>query len=372
MIIDLHTALEAVESYFMDDTKANVTLGYMAGTQLFKHIFDISLGYFNFNDILLIEGSQDYIGMSSPSPVNNHFFYASLINKIPASSLFNNWNDPFAFNILNNGNPVSEYNCKMDIHKINSFKLVIVCDAHLIPPQLLNELKRKTMGKLIILVDPFTIYGLAYTQVPTVTFSCFECDSLIAMARKIYGVDTDRVKLGPSMFEVVRGHGPRTMTKMTDIQFCSNDIPYLEAMHEKQVNMGIKKTHRVIVEGNQVMNYKMEDVVDNVNDTVTVCDKSLLTIENLTSYVNSHYGARLNNFNNKFYAHLEFVDKTNPYVIDNTILKVKPANILDIKSIGHHKFKKLVYIQCYGAPRLTNPEMYTLATSTEHLTIVEE
>lgn len=371
MVIDLHTALEAVESYFNDDTKDNVTLGGMAGVQLFKHIFDLSLGYFRFNDILLIEGCQDYIGMSKPSPVNNHLFYASLMNKLPSPSLFNTVDRPFSFNILNNGNPVTEYHCKMDIQRINGFKLIIVCDAHLIPPKYLNELKRYVSGKLIMLVDPFTVYGLAYTQVPTVVYSCFECDSLTAMARNIYGVDTDRVKQG-KMFEVVKGVGPKTMTKLSNVQYATNDRSYLEDMQDKQISMGLKKGYRVMVTGNQVMTYKLDKPIEEITDEVTICENSLITIDRQRAFTTSTQGCILNSYPSSFSAPLQYETDTNPFIIDNTIVKVKPANILDVNSIGYHRFDKLIFINSLCSRKLTNAELYTLMTSTKYLAVTED
>ena len=66
MVIELHEALEAAESYFSDDTRKPYIIGSMAGVKLFKHLFDLGLGSFNFNETLLIEGCQDYMGMSDP------------------------------------------------------------------------------------------------------------------------------------------------------------------------------------------------------------------------------------------------------------------------------------------------------------------
>lgn len=369
MVIELHTALEAVETYFNDDTKEHVILGGMAGTQLFKHVFDLSLGYFRFNEILLIEGCQDYIGMSDPSPYNNHFFFAELLYKQPTHSLFNNFNDPFSWNILNNGNPIMEYHTSMNMERINRFKLVIVTDAHLIPAEYIKELRNYVSGKLIELVDPFTIFGARYTQVPTVINTNASCDQLTALARKVYNVETDFIE--PSQhksLEVSHQNASRTMSKNSDGQYCTTSMGYLEYMQEKQLKMGFRKGHKVMVDGPNIMTYKM----DNTEDTITICNHSLMTIEAVPGTLHSTFGCKLWRFKDNFHAHLVFNTNRSLLDLDNTLIRVKPAGVLSLMDASYHKFNKLTYVHTISSPELSNPEKYTLLTATEHLVIVEE
>lgn len=376
MLIDLHTALECVETYYTEDTKQTVTLGCMCGTQLFKHIFDLSLGYFTFSDILLIEGCQDFIGLSEPSPANNHFYYASLLTKKAVRSLFNDFSNPFSMRILNNGNPVNEYRYNMDIKFINRFKLVLVCDAHLIPQNYISELQKHVSGKLVMFVDPFTVNGQPYADVPTVTYATAECDSLTALARDVYGVDTNYVKQGPKMLDVLNIAAPKTAGKFMNCQYVTNDTVYYELMKDKLEAMGIKKGYKVLVDDNQVMKYTMDPLDRNElsREEVVVNHHSLMDIVTGKGISNLHteITCRLNNFKKVFHPHVDFKSTfKNPFTTDNSILKVIPGNLLTIEQASYHKFDKIIFIQS-AYHRLTKQEMYTLMNITEHLTVLEE
>lgn len=377
MVIELHQALEAAESYFSDDTRKPFIIGSMAGVKLFKHLFDLGLGSYNFNEMLLIEGCQDYIGMSDPSPVNNHYFWADLIKIIPAqkNNLFSFNVDPFEFRVLNHGNPVTEYTYELDFQTINTFRLVYVCDAHLIPQRFLDQLMKFTQGKLILLVDPFTIYGMKYTMVPTVIRALGECDSTTALARSIFGVETDYVtSKNVTSVHSMRQSPPKTLSKCNDIPMCSNDIAYIQYMQDKQTAVGIKRNQRIIVDGNQHIFRRYK--ADNKTDTVTITNHSLLVTEGVPGLIHSTSSCKLWKHKNSFYLHFKYQDdyynKTSFGDLDDpTILKVRPGCVMTLDDIAHHKFEKLIFVQS-RLNTLSNVQKYTLLTSTEHLTIMED
>lgn len=370
MVIELHQALETIESYFNSDTIKPITLGSMTGTKLFKHIFDLGLGAFNFNETLLIEGCQDYIGMSEPSPVHNHYFWADLIKITPKASICNINLNPFEFKIINNGNPVIEYNYEFDLDRINTFKLVYVCDAHLIPGIFLEQLKRYVQGKLIILVDPFTIYGLQYTNVPTVVRTFSECSQLSAIARQLFGIETEHITTkNVTSITGAKHNAPKTIARCNEIPVCTNDISYLQYMQDKQIAMGYKKYHRVIIDKHIFKRYQM----DNKTDTFTVCEHSLLTTESVPGSLHSATSVRPWKHKNSFYWHFKYDEPMSQIFgdMDNTVIKCRPASVMTINDVAHHKFDKLMLVQS-RMKNLSNFEKYTILTATEHLVITEE
>ena len=374
MIIDLHTALESVESYFTNDRATYTMLGCMCGTQLFKHIFDLSLGYFAFGDILLIEGCQDFMGMSEPSPSNNHFHYSSLLSKKPVHSLFNEVCDLFSFKILNNGNPVSEYKFDFNIQFINRFNLVIVCDAHLIPQTYLAELMKYVSSKLIILVDPFTIFGKAFVDVPTVVNSTCECDELTALARDVYNVETPFIKSGQKMLNVLDIAPPKTTNRFIGNQYVTNDPPYYELMLDKLNGVGIKKDFKYIVPNNQLMFYDLEKIDDSMKqESISVNQNSLINIVKMDGSLGTTlFTCNLNKYKRTFRAQIELLGKQKPFTMDTSTLKVIPGSLLTIEQAAYHKFDKLTFVQSGYGHKLSKQELYTLMNMTEHLTIVEE
>ena len=375
MVIELHEALEAAESYFSDDTRKPYIIGSMAGVKLFKHLFDLGLGTFNFNETLLIEGCQDYMGMSDPSPVHNHFFWADLIKIIPyhKNPAFSININPFEFRLLNNGNPVSEYTYEFDFQLINTFKLVYVCDAHLIPQRFFEQLIRFTQGKLIMLIDPFTVYGIRYTNIPTVIRALGECDPLTAMARNIFGVETDYVTAkNPTTINGLRQSAPKTLSKCNETPMCSNDIAYIQYMQDKQIGMGIKKNQRIIIDDPIFKRFKADDKVEDI----TVTEHSLLTTESVPGILHSNSLCKPWRYKNACYMHFKYAVYNEPMTSfgnleDNTVVKVRPACVMTLNDIAHHKFEKLVFVQS-RMKDLSNVEKYTLLTSTEHLTIMED
>ena len=383
MVIDLHVALQSIESYFTEDTNDTITLGQMVGSQLFKHIFDLSLGYFDFPDILLIEGCQDYIGMSEPSPSNNHYYYGDLLTKTPKESLFNKeyFENPFEFKILNKGNPINEYKYSMNIQFINRFKLVIVCDAHLIPPEFISELKRRVSSKLIMLADPFTVYGKAIIDIPTVVHSSCECDPLTAMARDIYGVETDYIKkMSGKMLDVMHISAPQTTQKFQGHYYVTNDKPYYELMVDKFKKMGLRKGYSVIVTDKNYITCDLDPLSkDEINkEYITMGPYSLMEIviggsgrrmPTLTS--NPSCSCRMNHFKKTFRAPIDLEGVLdNPFDRDDRFKNVLPGNLLTIEQAAHHRFDKLIFIQS-EYHKLSKQEMYTLMSVTEHLTILE-
>jgi hypothetical protein len=282
--------------------------------------------------------------------------------------------DLFSFKILNNGNPVSEYKFDFNIQFINRFNLVIVCDAHLIPQTYLAELMKYVSSKLIILVDPFTIFGKAFVDVPTVVNSTCECDELTALARDVYNVETPFIKSGQKMLNVLDIAPPKTTNRFIGNQYVTNDPPYYELMLDKLNGVGIKKDFKYIVPNNQLMFYDLEKTDDSINqESISVNQNSLINIVKMDGSLGTTlFTCNLNKYKRTFRAQIELLGKQKPFTMDTSTLKVIPGSLLTIEQAAYHKFDKLTFVQSGYGHKLSKQELYTLMNMTEHLTIVEE
>lgn len=377
MIIPIHSMINLIED-FIDSSANNITVGGMVGTQIFKHVFDICIGRFAFERILLVEGCQDFIGISKKSPMNNHFFWTSLIRNKIVPNPFANTN-PFRQDVLQTSMRI-EYMKELNDDVVNKYSVVIICDAHLIPADILDMFMRKTCGKLIMIVDPFGVHGERFTarDIPCITETFHKTSTIVAMARGIYDIETNAIdkKISCNVNEIKR-LSVRSIGKIDDKQYVTNDKGLAEYIREKQINSGFRKNQKLFITDNGI--YRNGFIRDELNpsylDNVMITRNSMGIIDktNADGVVELRLWRHKPSdpkFANKFiYENDNIPLFLKKYASSASNITVIPANVLMIEEYAYHKFQNTVFVN--GGFNLSKREMYTLLANTMNLTVTE-
>ena len=144
-IIEINEMIDMLEDYVNTNRNSAVpfAVGGMAGTMIFRHVIDAVLSaHYKFSEVLIIEGCQDYIGLSKTPYNNNYIYYADLYDDIYDNPIipFNPWLPEI-------------YNFKPSMHRmlnssiIDNYNVIIINNAHLIPPDFINDITYNFSGK---------------------------------------------------------------------------------------------------------------------------------------------------------------------------------------------------------------------------------
>ena len=135
-ILQLDQLIDELEAFIDDPIQRRFYIGGMVGTQPFKYTIECVLSKNDFQNICVIEGCQDYIGMTKASPCNNHFYYADFIEetKIPDFGTGSTFDHGYlVWNPLN-----IEYKYHVELDYVGKFDYLIINDAQLIPTDVLD------------------------------------------------------------------------------------------------------------------------------------------------------------------------------------------------------------------------------------------
>ena len=355
-IIENSQMIEFLED-FVNSEKPDIWVGGMAGSFIFKHVIESVLSKYSFNEILIIEGCQDYIGLMK-SQLDNHYHYTSLFSDNLVDPLIAY--DPFIPMIKN---PKPEYTKGFNQTKCSYYEIIIVNDAHLIPKEYINMLIENYHGKICFIVDPFDILGDEYlikgsqilsTTIPTIVDSLNKLSPIIAMARGCYGVDTrsiDKTNRGTiSEIKVSK----RSIGKVDDKQYISNDDYWINVVREKQQNSAFRKRQKLIVNSDC-----MYPVYDKQTQRLHMLSRNSMVV--IDSVTKPYMSLRL--YSSKIIVTGDCSYDTE----DNTpFIKIKPGNILSLNESVYHRYNHAVLL--YGEP-LSVREKYSILKNSNNVSV---
>lgn len=344
-----------LENFFISSrSPANITVGGMTGSFVFKHALDAATYSYSFSDILVIEGCQDYIGISR-ADIANFIYYADIFVESYKNGLTEH--NPFKPNIMN---PQYQSVKEINVALLNEYKVIIVNDAQLIPNVYLNAIANNFCGKLCIVADPFDIGGEMFTGYPTIVDSLYKLSPLTAMARSMYGVNTRSIEKSLSGTVKEAKINKRSIGKMDDKQYISNIPEVINTVREKQLNASFRNNYKVLV-----VSDKIHVCFDKESRSHNITKNSILVISNATAKPFMRF--RIYNYLKTVSGVTISYDSYNESIIQNdTGIKVVPANIISIEDSVYHKYKNAVLIE--GEP-INNRQRYSILKNCQSLTV---
>lgn len=327
-IISVNEMIDILEDSMNDDSMNGIALGEMCGCNIFKHVADYLINSESgipFNQVLIVEGCQDYIGLIKKR-LDNHIFYAELFVEDVVDGLTPY--DPFKPKILN---PSPEYRIRIDSNRLVDYKVIIVRDAHLIPYYYMIALLKSFNGKVISLVDPFDINGENFINAPTIVDTMNKVSPLQSMARSIYNVDsyTDRKVPGT----VTNKHfSKRQIGKIDDKQYITNKLYLCDEIQFKQTITNMRKHQKVLVTSDRLhycQDIKTGQLYPIVKNSLCEIVSPRLPLMRIKIYASKNIVA----------GDISYFEHCSPECI-----RVKPANILTVDESCHHRYDTSVLL----------------------------
>lgn len=352
-ILLINEMIDFIDDFLDNTTERQLIIGGMAGTQLFKYVMDRVLSRVNFNNVCIMEGCQDYMGLTDPSPCFNHIYYMDIIREMAIPDEDTNmdswlpmWNDIKL-----------TYKKDINIALFGKYDYLVINDVHLLPHELLEELCKHFPGKLIGICDPYEAGAERFIGFPSIVDTLTRVSSIIAFARSIYHVSSrgveKKVKCSVTESKINR----RSIGKVEDRQYVTNDKSLAEEIWNKQLLSPVRKGQRLWVTDERVLRFKDKD-----NHFHVITKNALLIVDGV--YLNSRK-VRLRLYSSKFVFESEIT-----YLPDGPLsaIKVRPANIILIEEYPYHRYH---YATLITNGEITSRERYTILKNTNHLTISE-
>lgn len=352
-ILQIHEMIDALNDFLDDPTETRFFIGGMVGSQPFKYTIDSILSRAEFKDICVIEGCQDYIGMTKASPCNNHFYYEDLIveTKIPAKGFGSSFDDGFMV-----WNPMKlDYKYHVDFMDVGRFDYIVINDAQLIPTDVLEALKKFYPGKMIIIFDPYEVGAESFIGYPSIIDSLSKQSAITAFARRVYNVPTTSIDKSVRCSVREMKISRRSFGKKDDNQYVTNDKWLAEALWDKQMDTQLRKGQRLWVTDKRLLRLK-----DPEGKTFTITKNSMLVVETVPVYGKK---IRLRVWNAKFTFESEVSYKNDSRI---GCINVRPANIIMVNEVRYHKFPNMVLL---AGNDVTPREKYLLLKNTHNLVI---
>lgn len=327
-IVSISEMIDLLECFMEDNSWHHIVVGEMAGCHLFKHVTDVvihpEIGV-PFNQTLVVEGCQDYIGLSK-KVLPNHIFYAEAFGEDVVDGLTPY--DPFKPKILN---PSPEYQIRINTDRLKDYELIIIRDAHLIPEYYMRAILSSFNGKIISLVDPFDINGDMYLNACTMVDTMNKVSPLQAMARSIYNVDSYVDRKVPGT--VTDKHfSRRQIGRIDDKQYITNKLSLLDEIQYKQYITNMRKHQKMLVISDRLhycQDIKTNRIYPLVKNSLCELVSPRLPLMRL----------KLHSFKSIIAGDISYFEHCSPECI-----RVKPANILTIEESCYHRYNTSVLL----------------------------
>lgn len=352
-ILQLNELIDALDDFVEEPIQRRFYIGGMVGSQPFKMTIESILRRTDFQNICVIEGCQDYIGMTKASPCNNHFYYSDLIieTKIPGKGFGSGYEDGFLV-----WNPMQiEYKYHIDFSDIGKFDYIIINDAQLIPPDILSVFQKSYPGKMVVIFDPYEAGAEHFIGFPSIIDSLTKQSAIVALARSIYNVSTRSID--KSVRCSVKGNKiqRRSIGKNDGNQYVTNDKWLADELWEKQRNMPFRKGQRLWVTDNRI-----KRLIDLDGRHYTITKNTLLVVD--TVHINSR-SLSLKVWGTKFVFESEVSYFDQPKL---GVIKVRPANVIMTDEVRYHKYPNIVLL---ANTELNPREKYVLLKNTHNLVV---
>ena len=355
-IIELHEMIDLTNRFFLETSHKMLMLGGMVGSHPLSHVLDVATEIVRFDEILILEGCEDFCYIPK-KPVPNYIPYAQVFVDLPVSGVLPY--DTFEPKLWETSCPTIK---AIDQDYIRQYDVIIVNNAHLIDPSLINMIASTAKWKCILIGDPFDIGGEPFTNFPTI-IDCLEKQSpIIGMARKLYGISTYAIdKKAPG--NVTNGKVTRKgIGRLDGRTYVCNDPDIITQAQMQQYKHPFRKGLRFFVTDKRIHLIKEE----NTKETHHLAEHALLIMGRTN--VNSVIPQAFQLHHSKQIIHCDIqYDKIKHFPNEwDYRVKVKPANILSIHDAKYHRYFNTVLV-CNG--EISKRELYSIMKNSVNLTI---
>lgn len=351
-IMELNEFIDSLNDFIDNVSERKYYIGGIVGTNVFKITIDCVLAKTNFENICVIEGCQDYIGLSKPSICRNHLYYMDLIKetKIPNYGSGDSFDRGYMV-----WNPLTlEYKYEIDTNCFIGFDYIIINDSQLIPPDILNAIENTFPGKIIVIFDPYEYGAESYIGYSNIVDTLSKQSTIVAFARSIFNVPTRSIDKSVKC-SVKESKISRRSIGSNNSQYVTNNKFIASALWEKQINSSFKRGQKL-----WVMDDRIFHIIDSNNVKYSITKNSLLVVDSVPT---NRKSLRLRVWNSKCtfnhsvaYKKCDDIDK----------IFVVPANMLMIDQMRYHRFSDTVLI---SDNVLNQRERYLIVKNTNNLTI---
>lgn len=354
-IIELNEMIDLTNRFFCNTSHKMLMLGGMVGSHPLSHVLDVVTELVRFDEILILEGCADFCYIPK----------RSVVNYIPYPQVFTDMYvpnvrpyDPFEPQLWNQNQPIVK---AINQELIRSYQVVIVNNAHLIDPLLLESIAETCKWKCVLIGDPFDVGGEGFINSPTIVESLEKQSPIIGMARKLYGVLTFAIdKKVPG--NVVNGKVTRKGIGRLDGRiYVSNNDELVQEVQDHQRKQLFRKGQRVMVTDRRIFTIPNEQT----KEVVHVTKNALMTMgrTNSSSVVPQQF--RIHHSKQTIRCDITYQNPRFPNEWDYHI-QVKPANILSIEDAKHHRYFNTVLV-CQGD--VSKQELYSMMKNSVNLAI---
>ena len=351
-ILEINEMIDMMEDHFSTNWGVRnhmMTVGGVAGTQIFQYAIDAALRYHDISKILIVDGCQDYIGLLRHQ-MHNYVYYMDLFQTVRIQQIEKQLNPYHEFPMEL---PCYYRKTLMD-HLINGYDAMIIQNAHLIPPECIQAFDSFFCGKIVCIIDPLDFNGNDFCAIPTLYDSLTKQSPMIALARSMYDIDSrciDRKVKGD--FKRAK-MSKRSIGKIDTNQYVTNSPDVLKQIQSKQFHAPYRKNQKFIVATNEITVFK-----DQNDALINVGPGSMFSIMSVTKPM---LRLRLHSSRSQFYSTLS-------YRHTDMSLYVKPANIISIEDAVHHRFNSLIVVM--GDQPMSNRLWYSLLKIANNVTVVD-
>ena len=357
-ILQLNEFIDALHDFIDEPVQRRFFIGGMAGTQPFKYAIDAVLSKSEFQNICVIEGCQDYIGMTKASPCNNHFYYADLIveTKLPGADFGSSYNNGFLV-----WNPMKlEYKYHVDLSDVGRFDYMIINDAQLIPPDILSVFQRSYPGKMIVIFDPYESGAEHFIGYPSIIDALSKQSAIVALARSVFNVTTrsidKSVRCSVREAKVQR----RSIGKNDGNQYVTDNKWLADELWAKQCDMPFRKGQRLWVTDTRMLRLRDLD-----GRTYTITKDTLIVVDTVPQQGKK---LKLKVWNTKFVFESEVTYRDELRI---GVIRVRPANVIMTNEVRYHKYPNIVLIpdNPHGVGMLGARTRYVILKNTHNLVV---
>ncbi len=352
MVIEINEMIDVLDDFCKND-KHSIVVGGIAGTEIERYALESVTGVTSWDKVLVLQCCQDYMGLMK-EPIPNVMFYGDLFYDEMVDPLMPR--DPWRPDIFNSS---AEYATKIRTDRIANYEFIVVLNAHLIYTAYWRKMIEDNFsGKIIYIVDP--IEERVSTSVPTITDTLMKVSPMIALARAAVHIDTRSVdRKVPGTLNEVNKMSKRSIGKLDDKQYVTNDFQLLYDIREKQDQSSVRKNQKVLIGFDQ-------PIISNPNSNglVTLVPGSMLVVKNPNSRpLMTH---RVYNSKTEIFMDISYLPDA---LLPKSTIQVVAANIITIRDMKYHRFNHTV--MCMGDDsRLTPVEKYILFKNSNNVTIV--
>lgn len=355
MIVEINQMINTIEDFMSNPLAYDIDIGGCVGSNIFRICMETVTGFLNFQDILIIEGCQDFIEMQ-PEFIQNHIFYAEAVATVWSNDFIEH--EKLIPSFLRSEPSIETYAINL-----NKYQLIIINDAHLIPLKYMNMIRKNFGGKIINIVDPYDYHTEHYSHAPTLVDSLSKLSLTQAYARRIFNIETRAID--KKVICRIRDVGKlplRSVGKQDKYQYVTPYKPIVDLVKERR-NDGLRRGQKVICRSKFINTYG-NDIGNHI-----FTEHSIGTLQTGKQLSNGLYKVRLHN--SKHCIHCDLTMKTND--VKHYETQVESANILTIDDMRFHKFNSVVLVLPEeGTPDyngITGRELYSVLRSTNDLSI---